>query len=90
MKKKKSDNNGPYYWHIKSGTIQREPPLWSKEMPKELKTPVTTQHFLTSAKSPMTNGAAAAASAASTFNAINSFYGSKDGLGGSRVQVYDF
>ncbi|KAK7872562.1 hypothetical protein R5R35_013791 [Gryllus longicercus] len=23
------DNDGPYYWHIKSGTIQREPPLAS-------------------------------------------------------------
>lgn len=22
-----SDNDGPYYWHIKSGTIQREAPL---------------------------------------------------------------
>lgn len=21
-----SDKDGPYYWHIKSGTIQREPP----------------------------------------------------------------
>lgn len=21
-----SDNDGPYYWHIKSGTIQREAP----------------------------------------------------------------
>lgn len=20
------DNDGPYYWHIKSGTIQRDPP----------------------------------------------------------------
>lgn len=31
-----SDNGGFYYWHIKSGTIQREMPIW----PKELKTPV--------------------------------------------------
>lgn len=30
------DNGGYYFWHIKSGTIQREMPLW----PKELKTPV--------------------------------------------------
>lgn len=30
------DNGGHYFWHIKSGTIQREMPLW----PKELKTPV--------------------------------------------------
>lgn len=27
------DNGGPYYWHIKSGTIQREPPVWPKEPP---------------------------------------------------------
>lgn len=34
---------GPYYWHIKSGTIQREPPLWPKDedKAKELKTPVS-------------------------------------------------
>lgn len=30
------DNGGHYFWHIKSGTIQREMPLW----PKELKTPL--------------------------------------------------
>lgn len=35
-----TDNGGPYYWHIKSGTIQREPPVWPKEPPKELKTPI--------------------------------------------------
>ena len=37
---KHEDNDGPYYWHIKSGTIQREPPVWPKDAPKELKTPV--------------------------------------------------
>lgn len=39
---KHEDNDGPYYWHIKSGTIQREPPLWPKNSQdvKELKTPV--------------------------------------------------
>ncbi|XP_065086001.1 protein Fe65 homolog isoform X2 [Ochlerotatus camptorhynchus] len=37
---KHEDNGGPYYWHIKSGTIQREPPVWPKDPPKELKTPV--------------------------------------------------
>lgn len=39
---KHEDNDGPYYWHIKSGTIQREPPLWPKEQltqSTELKTP---------------------------------------------------
>jgi len=25
---KHSDENGFYYWHIKSGTIQRDPPQW--------------------------------------------------------------
>lgn len=25
------DNDGPYYWHIKSGTIQREIPLLDTE-----------------------------------------------------------
>ncbi|XP_063708541.1 amyloid beta precursor protein binding family B member 1-like isoform X2 [Culicoides brevitarsis] len=37
---KHEDNEGPYYWHIKSGTIQREPPTWPKEQTKELRTPV--------------------------------------------------
>lgn len=37
---KHEDNDGPYYWHIKSGTIQREPPLWTKDAPHELKTPI--------------------------------------------------
>ncbi|XP_055631903.1 protein Fe65 homolog isoform X2 [Toxorhynchites rutilus septentrionalis] len=32
---KHEDNGGPYYWHIKTGTIQREPPAWPKEPPKE-------------------------------------------------------
>ncbi|XP_037033471.1 protein Fe65 homolog isoform X4 [Bradysia coprophila] len=71
---KHEDNNGPYYWHIKSGTIQREPPLWCKETPKELKTPVTTQQFLTTAiKSPINN------------NSFSNFYGSKDCIG-NRIQ----
>jgi hypothetical protein len=26
-----ADNDGPYYWHIKSGTIQREPPHNDKQ-----------------------------------------------------------
>lgn len=31
-----SDNDGPYYWHIKSGTIQRDPPefTYGKNEPK--------------------------------------------------------
>lgn len=41
---KHEDNDGPYYWHIKSGTIQREPPVWPKQCQqqqhtKELKSP---------------------------------------------------
>lgn len=56
---KHEDNDGPYYWHIKSGTIQREPPVWPKEAqttPKELKTPVISPHpnqFLVTMRSPM-------------------------------------
>lgn len=26
------DNDGPYYWHIKSGTIQREMPILQTEI----------------------------------------------------------
>ncbi|XP_041780693.1 protein Fe65 homolog isoform X3 [Anopheles merus] len=37
---KHEDNGGAYYWHIKSGTIQREPPVWPKDASSsELKTP---------------------------------------------------
>lgn len=37
---KHEDNDGPYYWHIKSGTIQREPPLFPKEIQSaDIKTP---------------------------------------------------
>ncbi|XP_040162808.1 protein Fe65 homolog isoform X2 [Anopheles arabiensis] len=37
---KHEDNGGAYYWHIKSGTIQREPPVWPKDASsRELKTP---------------------------------------------------
>lgn len=39
---KHEDNDGPYYWHIKSGTIQREPPLFPKEpvsQTQDIKTP---------------------------------------------------
>lgn len=39
---KHEDNDGPYYWHIKSGTIQREPPLFPKELGSqsgEIRTP---------------------------------------------------
>ncbi|XP_050060717.1 protein Fe65 homolog isoform X2 [Aphis gossypii] len=35
---KHEDNDGPYYWHIKSGTIQREPPEYSGK--NEPKTPL--------------------------------------------------
>lgn len=83
------DNDGPYYWHIKSGTIQREPPLWPKNQAeaKELKTPVTclnpTSQFLrqSSTKSP------------NNTNPLTQLFGSKSdvtGLGGStsnRLQV---
>lgn len=43
---KHEDNDGPYYWHIKSGTIQREPPLFPKESTgqqcNEIKSTTTT------------------------------------------------
>ncbi|XP_031640659.1 protein Fe65 homolog isoform X2 [Contarinia nasturtii] len=43
---KHEDSDGPYYWHIKSGTIQREPPLFPKENPTatsqtDIKTPLS-------------------------------------------------
>lgn len=44
---KHEDNDGPYYWHIKSGTIQREPPLWPKEQftqSQDAKTPSSGLH----------------------------------------------
>lgn len=67
-----SDNDGPYYWHIKSGTIQREPPIWPKDRPKEIKTPIAStnpQQFLSSITRNTNN--------------VNNFYGTKD----NRVQV---
>lgn len=44
---KHEDSDGPYYWHIKSGTIQREPPLFPKEnqtttSQTDIKTPSST------------------------------------------------
>ncbi|XP_055694424.1 protein Fe65 homolog isoform X2 [Lutzomyia longipalpis] len=72
---KHEDNDGPYYWHIKSGTIQREPPIWPKDPPKELKTPVLStnpQQFLCFTKSPNNNY--------SFSSAMTSFYNTKDGL----------
>ncbi|GAB0096416.1 amyloid beta A4 precursor protein-binding family B member 2-like [Sergentomyia squamirostris] len=77
---KHEDNDGPYYWHIKSGTIQREPPLWPKDPPRELKTPILStnpQQFLSFAKSPNNNY--------SFSSAMTSFYSNKDGLG-NRIQ----
>lgn len=44
---KHEDNDGPYYWHIKSGTIQREPPIWPKELSShslDAKTPTSSLH----------------------------------------------
>lgn len=35
-----SDNDGPYYWHIKSGTIQRDPPESAINGKNEPKTPL--------------------------------------------------
>jgi hypothetical protein len=35
-----ADNDGPYYWHIKSGTIQREPPEIPLNSKTELRRPL--------------------------------------------------
>ncbi|XP_037913861.1 protein Fe65 homolog isoform X2 [Hermetia illucens] len=73
---KHEDNDGPYYWHIKSGTIQREPPTWPKCASKEPKTPTTlpsNQHF------------AAPNSRSPNNNSFQSFCGARDGLG-NRIQ----
>lgn len=75
------DNDGAYYWHIKSGTIQREPPIWPKDKPVELKTPVSStnpQQFLTTSKSQHNTS-------------FNHFYGAKENLGlGNKIQVSSF
>lgn len=70
---KHEDNDGPYYWHIKSGTIQREPPVWPKDQPRELKTPVVStnqQQFLSSLSE-----------AGKNQNNLNNFYDFKDDAG---------
>ncbi|XP_058054788.1 protein Fe65 homolog [Anopheles bellator] len=67
---KHEDNSGPYYWHIKSGTIQREPPVWPKDASyRELKTP-----SIPIPKSIQNS---------SFTQALNSLYGAKDGSGTS-------
>ena len=51
-----SDDDGPYYWHIKSGTIQREPPEnkdscsqpamnFQRQVVREAEVSVSTQHL---------------------------------------------
>lgn len=35
-----TDNDGPYYWHIKSGTIQRDPPDGEGSLKNEPRTPL--------------------------------------------------
>jgi hypothetical protein len=55
---KHEDESGPYYWHIKTGVTQREPPTWQKDPPKELKTPVAStnpQQFFTTTKNPVSS-----------------------------------
>lgn len=80
---KHEDNNGPYYWHIKSGTIQREPPIWPKGQPVELKTPVasTNPHQFLNPSGGMTRSPNN-----NSFSTMNSLYGSKE-LMGCRTQV---
>ncbi|XP_049836125.1 protein Fe65 homolog [Schistocerca gregaria] len=40
---KHEDNDGPYYWHIKSGTIQREPPSATSAIKAEAKRPLVQE-----------------------------------------------
>ncbi|XP_035794828.1 protein Fe65 homolog isoform X2 [Anopheles albimanus] len=66
---KHEDNGGPYYWHIRTGTIQREPPIWPKDgTNRELKTPCM----------PIPRSI----QNSSFTQALNSLYGTKDGTGG--------
>ncbi|KFB41666.1 hypothetical protein ZHAS_00009292 [Anopheles sinensis] len=76
---KHEDNGGPYYWHIKSGTIQREPPLWPKDANcRELKTPsIPIPRSIQNS---------------SFTQALNNLYGTKDGSGtsgNSKSALYD-
>ncbi|XP_049540194.1 protein Fe65 homolog isoform X2 [Anopheles darlingi] len=66
---KHEDNGGPYYWHIRTGTIQREPPVWPKDgTNRELKTPCM----------PIPRSI----QNSSFTQALNSLYGAKDGTSG--------
>uniref|UniRef100_A0A182QHL1 WW domain-containing protein n=1 Tax=Anopheles farauti TaxID=69004 RepID=A0A182QHL1_9DIPT len=77
---KHEDNGGPYYWHIKSGTIQREPPLWPKDASsRELKTPsIPIPRSIQNS---------------SFTQALNNLYGTKDGssstTSNSKSALYD-
>ncbi|XP_048525824.1 protein Fe65 homolog isoform X3 [Dendroctonus ponderosae] len=52
---KHEDNDGPYYWHIKSGTIQREMPLLESEKEKsDCKSSFKESDFISSFESSMT------------------------------------
>lgn len=49
------DNDGPYYWHIKSGTIQREMPIVESEKEKsDSKSSFKESDFISSFESSMT------------------------------------
>lgn len=73
-----TDNEGPYYWHIKSGTIQREPPLWPKEQTKELRTPVLPPPNINQYYQHQTSR-----EIKSSFSStLSSIYGNRDVLGG--------
>lgn len=92
------DNDGPYYWHIKSGTIQREPPLWPKNESKanELKTPMGFVNPKSPFSAQNTTASAKITSTASTTNNTNplmQLFGSKGdmtdlrGNSSNRLQV---
>lgn len=76
---KHEDNGGPYYWHIKTGTIQREPPLWPKN----------TNHR--DSKTPSIPIPRSIQNSSFT-QALNNLYGTKDGSmasGNSKSALYD-
>ncbi|XP_050093460.1 protein Fe65 homolog isoform X2 [Anopheles aquasalis] len=73
---KHEDNGGPYYWHIRTGTIQREPPVWPKDgTNRELRTPASC----------MPPPIPRSIQNSSFTQALNSLYGTKDGGTGAGV-----
>uniref|UniRef100_A0A336L526 CSON003423 protein n=1 Tax=Culicoides sonorensis TaxID=179676 RepID=A0A336L526_CULSO len=79
---KHEDNEGPYYWHIKSGTIQREPPTWPKEQTKEMRTPILPPPNINQYYQHQTSR-----EIKSSFSStLSSIYGNRDVVGGKDSQ----